>query len=41
MIAVVAAIITPPDVFTCCMVMAPMYGLYELSILIVARVGKG
>lgn len=38
LIAVVAAIITPPDVFTCCMVMVPMYGLYELSILIVARV---
>lgn len=40
LIAVVAAIITPPDVFTCCMVMVPMYGLYELSILIVARVNR-
>lgn len=41
LIAVVSAIITPPDVFTCCMVMVPMYGLYEISILIVARVNKG
>lgn len=40
LIAVVAAIITPPDVFTCCLVMVPMCGLYELSILIVARVNK-
>ena len=35
-IAVVAAVITPPDLFTCCLVTVPMYGLYELSILIVA-----
>lgn len=40
LIAVVAAIITPPDLFTCCMVMVPMYGLYELGILIVARVNR-
>ena len=39
-ITVIAAIITPPDLFTCCMVVVPMYGLYELSILIVAVVNK-
>ena len=38
LIAIVAAVITPPDLFTCFMVMMPMYGLYELSILIVGRV---
>lgn len=37
-IAVVAAFITPPDIFTCCLVTLPMYGLYELSIVIVGRV---
>lgn len=37
LIAVVSAVITPPDVFTCCLVMLPMYGLYEVSILIVGR----
>lgn len=39
-IAIIAAIITPPDLFTCCMVTLPMYGLYELSILIVGRVNQ-
>lgn len=39
-IAVIAAVITPPDLFTCCMVIIPMYGLYELSILIVAITNK-
>lgn len=39
-IAVIAAVITPPDVFTCCMVIVPMYGLYELSILIVKVVNR-
>lgn len=38
LIAVIAAFITPPDIFTCCLVTLPMYGLYELSILIVGRV---
>lgn len=38
LITVVAAIITPPDIFTCCLVTLPMYGLYELSILIVRNV---
>lgn len=39
-IAIVAAVITPPDVFTCCLVIVPMYGLYELSILIVSAVNR-
>ena len=38
--AIIAAVITPPDLFTCCMVTLPMYGLYELSILIVRRVER-
>ena len=41
LIGVVSAIITPPDLFTCCMVMLPMYGLYELSILIVEKTAHG
>ena len=40
LIAIVSAIITPPDLFTCCMVIVPMYGLYEISILIVAAVNR-
>ena len=39
-IAIIAAVITPPDLFTCCMVIVPMYGLYELSIQIVALTQK-
>ena len=39
-IALVAAIITPPDLFTLCLVAIPMYGLYEVSILIVRRVQR-
>ena len=38
LIGIIAAVITPPDLFTCFMVMMPMYGLYELSILIVQEV---
>lgn len=38
LIGIIAAVITPPDLFTCFMVMMPMYGLYELSILIVQKV---
>ena len=34
-IALVAAIITPPDLFTLCLVSIPMYCLYEVSIIIV------
>ena len=40
-IALVAAIITPPDLFTLCLVSLPMWGLYEVSILIVRRVAPG
>jgi len=36
-IMVVAAIITPPDVFTLCLVTLPLYLLYEISILVVAK----
>ena len=39
-IAIVAAIITPPEIFTCCLVIVPMYGLYELSIFIVKRINN-
>ena len=39
-IAVIAAVITPPDLFTCCMVIVPMYGLYELNILIVGMTNR-
>lgn len=37
-ILVLAAIITPPDVFSQIMVTAPLYGLYEISILVSKRV---
>ncbi|MCM1518152.1 MAG: twin-arginine translocase subunit TatC [Pseudoflavonifractor sp.] len=37
LIMVVAAIITPPDLFTLVMVTIPIYGLYEASILVLAR----
>ena len=36
-IFLIAAIITPPDLFTLILVTLPMYGLYEVSILIVRR----
>ena len=39
-IALVAAVITPPDLFTLCLVSIPMYGLYEVSIIIVRRVQR-
>lgn len=38
-IMIIAAIITPPDLFTLVLVTIPMYALYEISILIVKRVG--
>ena len=34
-IFLIAAIITPPDLFTLIIVTLPVYGLYEVSILIV------
>lgn len=39
LIAVVAAIITPPDLLTLVLVTVPMFGLYELSIHVAAKVG--
>jgi sec-independent protein translocase protein TatC len=37
LLAILAAIITPPDVFSMILVMLPLYGLYELSIFLSAR----
>lgn len=39
-LAVLAALITPPDVASMVLVMIPLYGLYEFSIRVVARVEK-
>jgi sec-independent protein translocase protein TatC len=39
-ILVIAAIITPPDIFSQTMVAIPMYGLFEISILVSARIEK-
>lgn len=39
-ILVVAAVITPPDVFSQVLVTVPVYLLYELSINISARVAR-
>ena len=38
LIALVAAIITPPDLLTLVLVTVPMYALYEVSIHVAARV---
>lgn len=38
LIMVIAAIITPPDIFTLLVSTLPIYGLYELSILILCRI---
>ena len=40
LLACIAAIITPPDVFSLILVMLPLYGLYELSIFLSARTHK-
>lgn len=37
-IIVIAAVITPPDIFTLVLVALPIYGLYEVSILILKRI---
>lgn len=37
-IMIVAAFITPPDIFTLCLVTIPLYMLYEVSIMIVSKV---
>lgn len=39
-LAVISAIITPPDLFSLVLVVIPLYGLYELSITLVSRVEK-
>ncbi len=39
-ILVVGAIITPPDVFTQCLLAVPLYLLYEISIIVVRLTGK-
>lgn len=39
-LAVLAAIITPPDLFSMLLLLAPLYGLYEFSIRIAARTGR-
>lgn len=39
-IAAIAAIVTPPDVFSMAMMGLPLYLLYELSILILIIIGK-
>jgi sec-independent protein translocase protein TatC len=39
-IMIIAAIITPPDLFTLVMVTIPIYGLYELSILVLKKWAK-
>jgi sec-independent protein translocase protein TatC len=39
-LAVVAAFITPPDLFSMILVMFPLYGLYELSIFLSERTAR-
>jgi sec-independent protein translocase protein TatC len=39
-ILIIAAIITPPDVVSQTLVSIPLWGLYEISILVVARVQR-
>ncbi len=40
LLAIISAIITPPDIMTLILVCIPLYGLYELSILIMKRIEK-
>ena len=40
LLLVVAAIITPPDIFSLVLVILPLYGLYELSIRLAARIER-
>ena len=37
LIMIIAAIITPPDIFTLLIVTIPIYALYELSIVVLKR----
>lgn len=39
-IMIIAAIITPPDLFTLILVTLPIYGLYEISILVLKKTAK-
>lgn len=39
-IMIIAAIITPPDLFTLILVTIPIYGLYEVSILVLNKWGR-
>ena len=39
-LSILSAIITPPDLFSLILVMLPLYGLYEFSIHLSARVGR-
>lgn len=39
-IMIIAAIITPPDLFTLILVTIPIYGLYEVSILVLKKCSK-
>lgn len=39
-IMVIAAIITPPDIFTLVLVTIPIYGLYEISIWVLKKWAK-
>lgn len=40
LLLVISAIITPPDIFSLFLVVVPLYGLYEFSILLAARVER-
>ena len=40
LLAFVSAVITPPDVFSLFLVVVPLYSLYEVSILLAARVER-
>ncbi len=39
-LAIFSAVITPPDAFSMVLVLLPLYGLYEYSIRIAARIGR-
>lgn len=39
-LTIISAVITPPDVFSLFLVIVPLYSLYEVSILLAARVER-
>ena len=39
-IMIIAAIITPPDLFTLIIMTVPIYGLYELSIMVLNKTAR-